>query len=286
MSVVSRIFRGFGGHIVVATVSLHAAVAQPLSDIKTDAVDQSRTAPLNERDSRRNVEIFLSPYAAVGRFTGTMVCTAAMVLHPRIIVTTAHCVAERDGTATLSDFSFHPGHQADVDLGRFKATVWAVGSLRQFTSQSVRDAANDWAVLLLDQAPVGIRPFLLGRTTARTLMVLEQQLLLPSYSGDLAGVPALNIDPACSVIDVLWGVLAHDCTVRAGASGAPLLVRHGRWYAVVGIHSGSMAVRDAEHGAMKFIGNSAIGVSAFAEAVHSLLRNLNNNSETESSAAH
>ena len=97
----------------------------------------------SDADTRRIVDARLPPYSAVGRFKGTMICTAAIVLHPRIIVTAGHCITEKDGTTRRSDLWFRPGYQAGTDLGRFETKVWAVGSKQSFKRQTVHDASQD-----------------------------------------------------------------------------------------------------------------------------------------------
>ncbi|MGB3447206.1 MAG: hypothetical protein WBA48_10960 [Xanthobacteraceae bacterium] len=76
----------------------------------------------SEIDHHQIVDASLAPYSAIGKFKGTMTCTAAIVLNPRIIITAGHCVAERDGTTRKSNFSFHLAYQAGADLGPFQAT--------------------------------------------------------------------------------------------------------------------------------------------------------------------
>src|SRR5690606_27228015 len=127
-------------------------------------------------DTRHVVDARLSPYSAVGRFRGTMLCTAAIVLHPRIIITAGHCITERDGTIRKSNLFFQPGFQAGTGLGLFKAKVWAAGSKQSFLQQSVHAASQDWAILVLDGIPSGVEPFLLSRHSFEALKSREQQV--------------------------------------------------------------------------------------------------------------
>lgn len=268
------------GYIVVATTMLlSVAVAETSSGGDAGSIEHWR-APSTENQENHlspHTDGYLPPFAEVGRFTGAMVCTAAIVLHPRIIVTAGHCVAERNGAAARSRLFFQPGYHDGTDLGRFSATVWGLGSQQRFRSQSVRDASNDWAILVLDRAPIGIHPFSLSSQAADELRQHVRQILMPSYSIDAAGALSLSINPACSVRDLTWNVLVHDCKASAGASGAPLLIPDQRWYALIGIHSGSMfAASEEGHRPAKFIGNSAIGTWTFVDAVQMLARRLNN----------
>jgi hypothetical protein len=199
-----------------------------------------------------------------------MLCTAAVVLHPRIALTAAHCVQVNAAPAV-----FQLGYQAGTDLGRFKATVWAIGAQQHLTSQSVLDASNDWAVLLLDRAPTGIRPLLLSELSADGLRRLGRHILLPSYAVDVAAAQVLSLDPACAVRKLAWHVLVHDCMTSAAGSGAPLLIRREQEYAVVGVHSGAILERDEKLHVMRFVGNEATGTWTFADAIHELAAQLN-----------
>jgi V8-like Glu-specific endopeptidase len=229
---------------------------------------------VTEVDHRQIVDARLSPYSAIGKFKGTMTCTAAVVLNPRIIVTAGHCVIERDGTSKRSNLSFQPGYQSGTDLGRFQATVWAVGSKQALAHQSVRDAASDWAILVLDRAPAGVQPLLLSHRSLRTADLPQRQVLLPAYSHDIGNAEVVSVDPTCAVRDLAWGTLIHTCIARPGSSGAPLLLRDGSGYVIIGIHTASIFASDADGHVGKFVGNQAVASGMFSEAVLALSRQL------------
>jgi protease YdgD len=102
----------------------------------------------------------------------------------------------------------------------------------------------------------------------------ERHLFMPSYSNDMGKADALSVDPACSIYDQAWDVLVHDCRAGAGSSGAPLLMRDGPRYAIVGIHTGSMFASDKDGLVAKFVGYRAIGTWMFTESLLALLRHL------------
>ena len=229
-------------------------------------------------DRRLIVDAQRSPYSAIGKFKGTMTCTAAIVLHPRIIVTAGHCITKNDGTLKMSNLLFRRGYQARGDLGHFEATVWAVGSKQSLRRQSVHDAAQDWAILVLDRAPTGVQPFLLSRQSSEALKSLERQILMPSYSIDVADAEWISLDTACFIRDTAWDTLVHDCRASFGSSGAPLLIRDGPRYAIVGIHTGSMYASDNDGHVGRFLGNRAISSGVFMEELLALSRRLNSDS--------
>jgi protease YdgD len=288
MKLVARTFARARSYLLMAAATLSIAGVGSLLDDGVNSVAQPRDSPVGVVDdsAQHITDVRQSPYAAVGRFNGTMTCTAAMVLHPRIIITAGHCIAERKQAPRRHYFSFQPGYQTEPDLGRFEAVVSAVGSLQKLKHQSAHEASTDWAILVLDRAPADVRPFLLSRYSPGVLRSFERKMLLPSYSQDVTGFQSLTIDAGCAVHDSLWGVLVHDCKASLGSSGAPLLIREHQWYAVVGLHSGAMFAADGDGRVTKLIGNSAIGAWTFADALQTLLQRLDRGDDMSGEAAH
>jgi V8-like Glu-specific endopeptidase len=224
---------------------------------------------------RQIVDARFAPYSAVGKFKGTMTCTAAMILDPRIIVTAAHCIMQRDGTIRRSNFSFQPGYQLGSNSAKFDATVWAVGSRQSVGHETVRDAARDWAILVLDRAPSHVQPFVFSRSSIATLDLPGLPLELPAYTEDVANAEALSVDPACAVSHVVWETLIHNCIAGRGSSGAPLLLREEHGYAIIGIQAASIFEGDESGHVVKLVGSQAIGSWMFMKAALALSRQLN-----------
>lgn len=266
--------------IFAAVVGLYIAAAESQTDRRIDPIGLPRTGQIQFTgdDQRLIVDAQHRPYSAIGKFRGALTCTAAIVLHPRIIVTAGHCITKKDGTLKLSNLSFQPGYQAGIDLGHFEATVWAVGSKQSFRQESVQEASQDWAILVLDRVPTGVQPFLLSRQSTEALKSLKRQILMPSYSIDVADAERVSLDPACSIRNTAWDALVHDCRASFGSSGAPLLIRDGPRYAIAGIHTGSIFASDNEGHVGRFIGNRAIGSGMFTQDLLALSRRLNSDS--------
>lgn len=277
MTLAIRVLLPVGGLAMVAMAMLPIILgAKAPTGIDRQLINWNSQPLAEDRnaDVRRIVDARLPPYSAVGRFKGTMTCTAAVILHPRIIITAAHCITENDGTTKKSNLWFRPGYQAGTDLGRFEAKVWAVGSKQSFKRQSVHDASQDWVVLVLASAPKGVAPLILNHRSFETLKARKQQFMMPGYSNDVGNADVLSITPNCSIHDLVWNVLVHDCSAQPGSSGSPLLLRARLQYAVVGIHTGSMFASDGGRVA-KFVGYRAIGSWMFTETLSSLIRQLN-----------
>ncbi len=261
-----------GGLVVLLPVTLTELPSRSSlqSLVRGDEVPHS----IAEADHRQIVGAYRSPYSAIGKFNGTMTCTGAIVINPRIIVTAGHCITEKHGAIRRSNLSFQPGYQTGTDLGRFQATVWAIGSRQSFARESVQEASRDWALLVLDRAPAGVRPLLLNHNSLEASELLGQQIVLPAYSNDIGNAEVLSVDPACTVSHLVWDALVHTCRARPGSSGAPLLLREGSGYAIVGIHTASMFASDEDGHVAKFVGNQAIASWIFADAALALSRQL------------
>lgn len=238
-------------------------------------VGRQAKAKVGDDNLRRIVDPGLRPYAAVGRFRGTMLCTAAIVAHPRIILTAGHCVTEKDGSVRRSNLSFQLGYEAGSARDNFEPMIWAIGSKQNIKRQTVRDASQDWAILVLDRTPIGVQPFVSDHESFETLKTRQRQLFMPSYSNDIGGAEFLSVDPACSIRDLMWDVLIHDCSGMFGSSGAPLLIQDRLQYAVAGIHTGAMFASDDGGHIAKFVGNRAIGSWMFTPSLLALVRQLN-----------
>lgn len=269
--IASQTVAALSGLVVLLPVVLTELPSDNLqSQVRRDATARSVALV----DHRRVVDARLPPYSAIGKFRGTKTCTAAIVLNPRIIITAGHCVTDGSGTTRRSNLSFQLGYQTGTDLGRFEATLWAVGSKQGQAHESINDASRDWAILILDRAPAGVRPFLLSQQLPKTLALLDRQIFVPAYSNDFLNAETLSVDSTCVIRDVAWDTLVHTCSVKAGSSGAPLLLLEGPGYAVVGIHTGSIFASDEDGRVGKFVGNQATASWMFSEAVQALSRQL------------
>ncbi len=256
--------------VFAALTGFYLAAAEPQSTTRAELLNQSNAGV----DRRIVVDAEDPPYPAIGKFRGAMTCTAAIVLNPRIVVTSSHCITNRDGTLKISDLLFEPGYQAGRSLGQFKATLAAVGSKQNYRWETVQEASQDWAILILDRSAKGVQPLGLSPQPVEALRSLGPQILMPAYSIDLANAERIGLDPSCSVRDEAWDVLVHDCRASFGSSGAPLLIRHGQQYAIVGIHTGSLYAGDEEGRVGRFIGNRAISSNSFAATLMGLSKLL------------
>jgi V8-like Glu-specific endopeptidase len=255
------------------------SVAAGLSAVAKEAPNtiagaQDALAPGKRPHIRQPVSARLPPYQAVGRLNRPMNCTGTIVLHPRIVVTAAHCTLGMTAEGPLRNVSFELWNQTTGGVRRFEARIRAVGSMRQHGPQSVHDASQDWAVLVLNEAPQGVRPLGIAEYKWPALESKRGRISLPTYAGDGDESAIVSVDPSCSIQGFQWEVLVHDCAAGAGGSGAPLLIDEGDCYRVVGIYSGTMLRDvDGDH-TLKPIGNAAVGAWNFAGSVRALAHQL------------
>lgn len=138
--------------------------------------------------------------------------------------------------------------------------------------RTASDEAADWAIIVLDAAPLGLRPLGLRALRSAELKSLQGRVILPSYSADVAGGDLLSAVEHCSIREVRWGVLIHDCPCAYGSSGAPLVVAGGDGYALVGINSAMLYPADGDQRAKVL--HAAVSVSSFEAAVREVTASL------------
>lgn len=265
--------------LALLTLGAEASSRSPGSTTE-NRPDRSRTTS-NGDYGRHIINERPSPYWAIGKLAGALPCTGAIVLHPRIVLTASHCITGNKSSTRPVNLSFQPVYQAALSPSVFTGKVWAMGAIQHRDWQTLREAQEDWAIVLLEGKPVGIRPLRVSNFTLEELMSFRGQLLLPRYPFDIGKAELLGLGAPCSIRGEAWGILLHDCVAAASASGAPLLMKDDVWYAVVGTHSGSMYVDDEDDHSLRPLGKSAIRVDRFAGRLRELLRKLDAEDDTD-----
>lgn len=205
---------------VVAVLAVAAILAAPhLALAQERAPALSGPVAMETGDAARGWE-------AVGRLLlgERGLCTAALVA-PRLIVSAAHCLFDRETSARLPDglITFEAGWR----LGRAEAYRGVSRTIVDpdyvySGGDAVERIGHDLALLELDQAISlpQLAPFGTG-----ALPVPGEGVTVVSYAQGRTEAPAIERD--CPVIGRQGPALILGCSVDFGASGAPVFALHG-----------------------------------------------------------
>lgn len=194
---------------------------------ETAGQENSGLDPLITREELRGFE-------PVGRIdiAGGGFCTGTLIAAD-LVLTAAHCVFEPDGTPTATErITFRAGLSYGVslvDVGIARTIV--PSGYRMIDPAPVEVIAADVALLqLAEPIPSGvISPFVIA------LPGNGDEVSVVSYAAGRE--EALSWQRACHVLARRDGLIATDCDVTFGASGAPVLDRSGYRARIVSIIS-------------------------------------------------
>lgn len=245
------------------------------------------------RDNREPAPVLTRgfPWSTIGRLewstslSQTSTCTGTLVGRD-LVLTNAHCLPnEATGQPQRSRVTFKPSMIEGVSLDEANVTSYEYG-----TNNPGAEAANDWALLKLDQPLGDIYGYMgwqtLDFSNEDVLTNTAEKVLLAGYSGDFptenfrefgeAGETA-GVHVGCSVLGVASegdyeGILFHECDTNPGASGSPIfaLFDNGQ-YKIVGLHAGSFDLGEdfvLPSGDITGVVNRGVQVSRWARQAH------------------
>jgi protease YdgD len=195
--------------------------------------------PLSECDDRVPMLDPKAPWSAIGRIVmqskdgKSYQCTATLVAED-IILTNAHCIFDEDTRQVYPSLSFEPNLIGGVLKGKAKIIDWVYGT--DFRDKSDPPHPKDWALAKLDQ-PLG-KKFGTIKIRSLPLKVFNEypdKFTLVGYSFDFPDpnkFPRLTggagktpgVHEGCGITEERSDlVLIHDCDMRGGASGGPII---------------------------------------------------------------
>ena len=174
-------------------------------------------------------------WEAVGRLDTAAggYCTATLIA-PDQVLTAAHCVFSGTTPRRAEDLTFRAGLRDGVAIAeRAIAAIAVAKGYKPEAKLSFESVARDVALLQLS-APITsaqANPFVLHKGSLR-----GTRISVTSYGQGRDAAPSRQRD--CRVVADQPPILAFDCNVTFGSSGAPVFVLHGERGRIVSIVSG------------------------------------------------
>jgi protease YdgD len=186
------------------------------------ALADTQPAPDAAADHHAVVDAGSYPWSAVGKLFNSIggACTAAAIA-PDKVLTAAHCLYAFRTHRFLPPDSIHflLGYARGDYRVHARVASYAVGPGYD-PADETHTAARDWAVLTLaEPLPPSVRPVALATAVPATGTLIE----IGGFAQDRAYL--MTADTRCRLLgpSAATAVLAHDCVIAHGDSGAPLL---------------------------------------------------------------
>ena len=149
-------------------------------------------------------------------------CTATLIA-PDLVLTAAHCVVDGRQKTDPSLLQFRAGLRDGVAVAeRGIAAIAVPRQYRRMPDGHIADVLFDVALLRLSEPITSTQadPFVLHEGAVR-----GREISVTSYGQDRA--EALSRQERCNIVAEDRSLMAFDCQVTFGSSGAPVFVKHG-----------------------------------------------------------
>lgn len=164
-------------------------------------------------------------------------CTATLIAANQVL-TAAHCVYDNGRLRDASELTFRAGLRDGVAIAeRTVAAIAVPDSYDPRDGMALENVANDVALLQLNQpiTTADANPFVLHQGSVR-----GTRISVTSYGRGRAKAPSRQRD--CRIVAESQPIMAFDCNVTFGSSGAPVFVMHGDRGRIVSVISGGGTV--------------------------------------------